>query len=409
MWARKRIDIRWSDLASAACWSFLPGDCEGISDRIEKLWSSGGDAIVCLSVRSGFDLLLAELDFAEGDEILFSAITIADMYKIAEAHGLVPVPIDLDIDSLAIDADRVKAAITPRTRAIVAAHLFGGRMSLEQLRAIADEHELLLIEDCAQAFDGINDARSELADVSMFSFGTIKTTSALGGGILQVRNRELLERMRNRQQTYPLQPRGEFLSRVVKYAGLKGISGCLMFGLVVRASKLFGKDYNRMLNQAIRGFSQAEFFALIRRQPSITLLRLLLRRMRTLDVGRIQRRADRGDLLLGAFSDDVEVVGRSSLRNCYWVFGLLADDPPQLIGELAKHGFDATQGGAMTVVPAPSDRPESAATNAALMLEKLVVLPLYPEMPRVVIQRMADVVKSATEQRGIAKSATPRG
>ena len=95
------------------------------------------DGIVCLSVRSGFELLLETLQLEAGDEIAFSAITHPDMVRIAEARGLRVLPVDLDLTSLAPDSQALERALGPRTRLIVVAHLFGGSAALGHVAEIA--------------------------------------------------------------------------------------------------------------------------------------------------------------------------------------------------------------------------------------------------------------------------------
>src|SRR5690606_31664613 len=126
----------------------------------------------------------------------FSALNIKGMIKIVDRQGLTPVPIDLDIEHMAPRLELIERAITPATRAIVVAHLFGTRLDLAPLAAIARRRGIMLIEDCAQAFDGSRYRGHPEADVSMFSFGPLKTATALGGAILRVRDPALLSRMR---------------------------------------------------------------------------------------------------------------------------------------------------------------------------------------------------------------------
>ena len=102
----------------------------------------------------------------------------------------------------------------------------------------------------------------------MFSFGTIKSSTALGGAILRVRDRELLARMWAAQVMYPVQPRWPYLKRLAKYAMLKALACRPICGLFVRVCRAIGCDYDRMVNRAARGFPGDDFFAQIRRQPS---------------------------------------------------------------------------------------------------------------------------------------------
>ncbi len=187
MWVRKRLDIRWSELASALRDCLLSWERESRAEDLEDLWSAG-DALACLSVRSGFDLWLEALQLPPGSEVLVSAITIRDMVRIIEAHNLVPVPVDLNPEDLSVDIDSLQRAITPKTRAVLVAHLFGTRQPIKPILDVARKHGLYVAEDCAQAFAGRHFTGDPAADVTMFSFGTIKTATALGGGLLCVRD-----------------------------------------------------------------------------------------------------------------------------------------------------------------------------------------------------------------------------
>ena len=221
MWVRKRIDIGWSDVGAGILHSLRPFARAAAQDRVERLWSDADDALACLSVRSGFDSLLGALALPHGSEILVSAVTIPDMVRIIREHGLVPVPVDVDIGSMAPKVERMRAGVTPATRAVLVAHLCGGRFPVEPVAELASRHGLLLFEDCAQAFAGAGYRGHPAADVSMFSFGPIKTATSLGGALLRVRDRQLLRRMRSRQAAYPAQSRPYYLRRLLKYAAMK--------------------------------------------------------------------------------------------------------------------------------------------------------------------------------------------
>ena len=71
---------------------------------------------------------MSALDWPENSEILYSALNVKGMVKIAERHGLQPVPVDLELDSMGPSLEALERAITPQSRAIVVAHLFGTRL-----------------------------------------------------------------------------------------------------------------------------------------------------------------------------------------------------------------------------------------------------------------------------------------
>jgi dTDP-4-amino-4,6-dideoxygalactose transaminase len=392
MWARKRIDISWTDLAFGAVRCFLPANRQRAVRRVESLWSAADDAFAALSVRTGFDLLLSALDLPPGSEVLVSAVTIRDMTRIIEEHGHVPVVVELDATTMAPDLDHLEQAVTPATRAILVAHLFGGRIDLGPIGEFAAEHELLLIEDCAQAYAGPEFTGHPAAAASMFSFGPIKTATALGGALVRVRDAAVLERMRSRQAQYPPQGRWAFLRRIAKYAGLKAVSSRLVYGALVRLFRVMGVDHDRLVNGAVRGFAGDGFFGRIRRQPCAALLDLLARRVGRYDARRLATRAAFGEALLECLAGAEACPGAANVPHSHWVLPLLVADPSGAIAALAGEGFDATQGQSLVVVEPPDDRPELDPHTTRHTMSKVIYLPCYPELPPDAVERLAGAI-----------------
>ena len=392
MWARKRLDVRWSDLAFGLLHACLPADRWAAQRRVESAWSDSEDALACLSVRSGFDLLLGALALPPGSEVLVSAITIRHMVDIIERHGLVPIPVDLDVDRLAPRMERMRRAVTPATRAVVVAHLFGSRIPLKPILALAEEHGLLVIEDCAQAFAGTQYQGHPQADVSMFSFGTIKKATALGGAVLTVRDPRLLRKMRMRQVIYPVQSRRSYVRRLLKYGALKGWSSRVAFGVLMSALRAMGRDPDRAINGSVRGFRAGGLLERVRRRPSAPLLAVLKRRLQTFDVHRLEDQREKGRLLGRLLNHQVACPAATVVPHTHWVFPILVDNPQQVLAGLRRAGFDATQGQSLWVVAAPGDRPWLEPTAAREVLSHVVFLPLYPEMSNQAVRRMAQAV-----------------
>src|SRR5262245_32211799 len=121
MWPRKQLDIGWSDLAFGLSQILAPQDPPDTNAVVGADWIPSDQAIITLSVRSGWDLFLKAHGFAPGDEIIVSAVTIPDMVRIIEHHNLVPVPVAVDAYRLEPSIDEIERAITPRTRAILVA------------------------------------------------------------------------------------------------------------------------------------------------------------------------------------------------------------------------------------------------------------------------------------------------
>lgn len=381
----KRIEIGWRDLAAA----FFGGSGPGLEPEPLGGFLPPDETLATLSVRSGFDLLLTALAYPAGTEVIVSAVTIADMGRILEAHGLVPVPVDLDMATLSVSPDAVRACVTDRTRAILVAHVFGSRMELDGVAAVAREHDLLLVEDCAQAFDGPRYAGAPGADVVMFSFGPIKTLTCLGGGLIRVRRSHLRQDMVAIHDTWPRQPTREFRRRVLKYAAICCLLSPPLYGLFAR---MLGGRHQELLKASVRGFSGPGFFRRIRRRPSAGLLATMSRRLRRAGVEAIDRRARRGNEVAKRL-DRNALPGARAGYHSHWVFPVLVQEPDAAIHRLRRAGADASRGATSLSVLEPDEspgarRPEQARSAMA----HVVFLPVHPEVPDAVVDRMIRIL-----------------
>lgn len=396
MWIRLKLDIGWRDLAYAFARSLVPGGRGAAQQRLEDFWSAGqGDALACLSVRSGFDLLLQALELPEGSEVLFSAITLRDMPAIAESHRLVPVPVDLAGSDFHIDVNSLQRAITPKSRVLVVAHLFGARPDMREVFEIAREHNLFVVEDCAQAWCGPGWRGNPAADASLFSFGAIKTGTALGGALCRIGEPETRNRMRAIQNQQPVQLSRGLPLKVLKFAGLKLVSHRRVFGAIAWLGRRFGRSVDDILGGLTRGFSGENLLSQLRRQPAAGILRLLDRRMRTYDTRRIERRTRNARRIVANLELESAQPELRDPQHSFWLFPLLSDRAADLIAELRRHGFDTTQRGRMEVVPPPPERPRLAASVASNLLERTVFLPCYPELSPRAIDRMCALISPA--------------
>lgn len=392
MWSRIRLDVAWSDLAWTLLHCALPARRSSAQERLERRWCPEGGALACHSLRSGYDLLLAALDWPAGSEVLYSALNVKGMVKIAEAHGLSPVPVDLELDTMGPRLSDVERAVGERSRAIVVAHLFGTRLDLDPLIAVARRHGLLVIEDCAQAFAGDGFRGHPEADVSMFSFGPLKTATALGGALLQVRDPALLARMRALQATHPVQTRRSLALRALKFAALKALTWPWLFGSVVRGFRRLGRDYEDPIADSVRGVARLGSARKLRRRPCAPQLALLERRLRRFDGSGLDARRRAGEALRDRTRGLVPLPAQANPRHDYWVFPILVERPAEAIAALRSAGFDASGLPRSRTVAVPVDRPELDPATARDTLARLVVLPCYPEMPDSERDRLVEVL-----------------
>lgn len=153
-------------------------------DGFEQEWSAYTGHRHCVACANGLDALRLVLRawmemglLHTGDEVIVPANTyIASILAVSD-NGLVPVPVEPDAESYLIDPKRIPAAITQRTRAILPVHLYGQQCDMESIMAIARQHQLLVLEDCAQSHGA--SPRVE-GSTQAYSFYPGKNLGALG-------------------------------------------------------------------------------------------------------------------------------------------------------------------------------------------------------------------------------------
>jgi dTDP-4-amino-4,6-dideoxygalactose transaminase len=167
-------------------------------DELAAYWGTK-HAIGCNSGTDALWLVFLALGIGPGDEVITVANT---FFATAEAIWIVgakPVFVEIDPETCNIDPARIEAAITDRTKAIVPVHLYGQLADMAAIAEIAQEHGLLVIEDCAQAIDatGPGFRSGELSDAVCTSFIIQKNLGTFGdsGGILTNRD-EIVDRIR---------------------------------------------------------------------------------------------------------------------------------------------------------------------------------------------------------------------
>ena len=126
--------------------------------------------IPCANGTDALQIALMALNLQEGDEVITADFTFAATVEVIHLLKLKAVLVDIDYDTFTMDTEKMKAAITPKTKAIIPVHLFGQCSNMEEILNIAKEHDIHVIEDNAQAIG------SEFT----FSDGTVKKSGTMG-------------------------------------------------------------------------------------------------------------------------------------------------------------------------------------------------------------------------------------
>lgn len=155
-----------------------------------------------VGVGNGTDALaicLRALGVGPGDEVITTPFTFIATAEVIAALGAKPVFVDIDPDSYNIDPNKIEAAITERTKAILPVHLYGQAAQMDPILEVAKQHNIKVLEDAAQAFGSTYKGKKVggLGDLTIFSFFPTKNLGALGdGGLITTDDDELYEKCR---------------------------------------------------------------------------------------------------------------------------------------------------------------------------------------------------------------------
>jgi 8-amino-3,8-dideoxy-alpha-D-manno-octulosonate transaminase len=147
------------------------------------------------SGTAALTVALANVGVGAGDEVILPTFTFVASFEAVLALGAIPVLCDID-DTLTLDPVAVEEAITPATRVIMPVHMCGSMADLKALKALADAHGLVLLEDACQAIGGSYEGKplGSYGHVGCFSFDYVKTITCGEGGALITNSDELYEK-----------------------------------------------------------------------------------------------------------------------------------------------------------------------------------------------------------------------
>ena len=313
-----------------------------------------GHAVGVDSGLSALELGIRALGIGPGDEVLTPANSFIASSSAISVTGATPVWVDADPETYNIDPAAIRAAITPRTRAIMVVHLYGQPVDMDAVATVAREHGLRVIEDACQAHGARWRGRraGSFGDVAAFSFYPGKNLGAYGdGGMVTTADAELAERV-----------------RMLRNYGQR------------RKYEHVTTGWNRRLDTL-----------------QAAVLRVKLRHLDEWNEAR-RRHAERYDALLGD-GDLVLPTTISGAEHVFHLYVVQAPQPQRLLALLKERGISA---GLHYPVPihlqeAYRDRgmgPGSFPVTEALA-GRVLSLPMYPELTAEQIERVAEALRDA--------------
>lgn len=156
---------------------------ETFGSKYAQLVSSGTAALTTA---------MAALGIGAGDEVIMPSFTFVASFEAVLSVGAIPVLVDID-ETLTLNPEAVRNAITPKTKCIMPVHMCGSMADLDALQAICKEHNILLLEDACQSIGGTYKGRSlgTIGDAGTFSFDFVKTITCAEGGVVMTNNEDV--------------------------------------------------------------------------------------------------------------------------------------------------------------------------------------------------------------------------
>jgi len=341
--------------------AFAGGINNALVARFEGEFATFLGAAHCVTCANGTDALelaLAGLGVSRGDEVLVPALSWISTAEAVTNVGATPVFIDSECGTCAIDPSALDAHVTPRTRAIIVVHLHGRPADLDPIMSVARMRGLKVLEDCAQSHGATYRGRTTgtIGDAAAFSFFPSKNLGALGDGGAVVTNDGALAAHVRLLGNHGQRKKNEHLI-VGRNSRLDGLQASVL------SAKL----------RHLRAWNAA------RREAAHKLRDLL---------------PDLGGLVLPAFEDDREHV--------FHLFAIETDRRDELAAFLRAAGI-------ATAVHYPVPMPFSVAyaapdldatrfPNAIRHCDRLLSLPLFPEMTDAMLAHIGDRVRTFFRQ-----------
>jgi perosamine synthetase len=210
--------------------------------------------IACTSGTTALHLAVAAAGIGPGDEVLVSASTNIATALAVHHHGATVVPVDSENVTWNLDLDLLESLITPRTKAIIPVHLYGHPVDMDRLMAIAARHDLLVIEDAAEAHGATCRGRTTggLGDVACFSFYANKIITTGEGGMVTTNDDRVAERIRLLRNLAFTTPRfrhevAGYNFRMTGYQAAMGVAQLAKIEHFIAEKRRIARAYHRSL------------------------------------------------------------------------------------------------------------------------------------------------------------------
>lgn len=367
--------------------SFIGGSAVQKFEREMEEYLGVKHAMGCNSGTDALVLALRACDIKSGDEVITTSFTFFATAEAIAVIGAIPVFVDIKECDYTIDPEKIKEAITEKTKAILPVHIFGALCDMDAIMSIAKEHELKVIEDCAQAAGSVYQGKKAgvLGDIGCFSFYPTKNLGGCGDGGMVTTDDDDLNVILHALHEHGSGQNG------AKAAGLLGGTS-----EVINSSEKVTDLYNpyKYFNYLIGYNSRLDAL-----QAGVLSIKL-----KYLEEYNAKRKRIAEKYIEGITDKVVFPQYAEDTKPCWHQFVILSGYKEKLCAYLGEHGV-----GSGTFYPVPMHRQKafhvdnSRNTNGSLpVAEKIsaqsVCLPIFPEMTEEQVQYVIDMVNRFYEK-----------
>jgi dTDP-4-amino-4,6-dideoxygalactose transaminase len=361
------------------------------------------NAVAASFGRMAFYYILRALDLPSGSEIIFPALTFWVVPEIARRAGLTPVFVDVDPLTFNLDPNRFEKAINERTRAVVPTHLYGRPCEMKEILSIAERHNLIVIEDCAQAVGARYRGRlvGTFGAASFFSFQMLKGINTYGGGMAMSSDRELTTKVRAQSQSEPPQTAVELARRFIAGLGSRSLispKGFTFWGFPLQVAGSVAGDYDlsEYVWEKIRPLEP--FPRAYRRRYSNAQAILGIRALAKLDEFNARSR-DHASHYTHGLSDCPAILTpqeTQDIEHVYYQYCVYISDSSRASRGAIRRGVDCETTHVDVCSSLPLFKEFAADCPGAELTKKALQLPVYSRLRKSDVERVLQVVRRVT-------------
>jgi dTDP-4-amino-4,6-dideoxygalactose transaminase len=356
-------------------------------------------AIPAPSARVALKGILRALGLPRAGEVILPSLVFGCIPEIFIEYGLEPRFVDIDPKTYCIDTDRIESAVTSSTVAIFPVHLYGRVCNMGRIKELAERHNLVIIEDCAQACGASYSGKraGSLGQAAIFSFSAHKNLSVLGMGMAVTNSYDLAVKISSWMEQIPGMGDIALTKNILYAVGMRLVTRPWFWNSIMSPTlKLFdsqGIDLIEALTNEPSDSRKSSGKAYY--MPGSFHARIGLSQMRQLDVLN-QERIRNGDKLLEYLQGipGIELSAPDdSGRNIYSSFVIRVKNRQLFRNRLRRFGID-THGGNMAIGPyLLGDHGSIQAKNAFDAVSCMVHLPVYPGLTKHDLFKIARAVR----------------